>query len=206
MSNIVIFCRVSTFVQDYERQINELTVLADRNGWTVRGVFAEKVSGARKNSSRPELNRMLDYISSEQIDKVLVTELSRLGRNTLQVLEVIDTLNKMGVSLYIQNYSIETLDTDGRVNPTSQFLITILAEIARMERKSIKERMDSGYNNYRNNGGKVGRKCGYRKTDDVMREQYGDAIRLLKKGISFRNVSKLCDISVNTVRKCKALI
>ena len=197
MSNIVIFCRVSTFVQDYERQINELTALADRNDWTVRGVFAEKVSGARKNSSRPELNRMLDYISSEQIDKVLVTELSRLGRNTLQVLEVIETLNKMRVSLYIQNYSVETLDADGRVNPTSQFLITILAEIARMERKSIKERMDSGYNNYRNNGGKVGRKCGYR---------YGDAIKLLRKGISLRNVSKLCDISVNTVRKCKALI
>ena len=66
--------------------------------------------------------------------------------------------------------------------------------------------MDSGYNNYRNNGGKVGRKCGYRKTDDVMREQYGDAIKLLRKGISLRNVSKLCDISVNTVRKCKALV
>ena len=206
MSNIVIFGRVSTFIQDYERQINELTALADRNGWTVRAVFAEKVSGARKNSSRQELNRMLDFISSEQIDKVLVTELSRLGRNTLQVLEVIETLNKMRVSLYIQNYSVETLDADGRVNPTSQFLITILAEIARMERKSIKERMDSGYNNYRNNGGKVGRKCGYRKTDDVMREQYGDAIKLLKKGISLRNVSKLCDISVNTVRKCKALV
>ena len=141
MCKIVIFCRVSTFVQDYERQINELTTLADRNGWTVRGVFAEKVSGARKNSSRPELNRMLEFICSEQIDKVLVTELSRLGRNTLQVLEVIETLNKMGVSLYIQNYSVETLDADGRVNPTSQFLITILAEIARMERKSIKERM-----------------------------------------------------------------
>ena len=206
MSNIVIFGRVSTFIQDYERQINELTALADRNGWTVRAVFAEKVSGARKNSSRQELNRMLDFISSEQIDKVLVTELSRLGRNTLQVLEVIETLNKMRVSLYIQNYSVETLDADGRVNPTSQFLITILAEIARMERKSIKERMDSGYNNYRNNGGKVGRKCGYRKTDDVMREQYGDAIKLLRKGISLRNVSKLCDISVNTVRKCKALV
>lgn len=206
MSNIVIFCRVSTFIQDYERQINELTALADRNGWTVRAVFAEKVSGARKNCSRQELNKMLDFIGSEQIDKVLVTELSRLGRNTLQVLEVIENLNKMGVSLYIQNYNIETLDAKGCINPMSQFMITMLAEIARMERKSIKERMDSGYNNYRNNGGKVGWKCGYRKTDDVMREQYGDAIKLLRKGISLRNVSKLCDISVNTVRKCKALV
>lgn len=206
MSNIVIFCRVSTFAQDYERQINELTTLADRNGWTIRGVFAEKVSGARKNCSRQELNKMLDFIGSEQIDKVLVTELSRLGRNTLQVLEVIENLNKMGVSLYIQNYNIETLDAKGCINPMSQFMITMLAEIARMERKSIKERMDSGYNNFRNNGGKVGRKNGYRKTDDIMREQYGDAIKLLRKGISLRNISKLCNISVNTVRKCKALV
>ena len=74
------------------------------------------------------------------IDKVLVTELSRLGRDTLQVLEVIEMLNTKRISLYINNYHIETLTEGGKVNPMSQFLVTILAEVARMERKTIKER------------------------------------------------------------------
>ena len=151
----VAFCRVSTNIQEYERQINELSGLAQKNGWTVEATFAEKISGAKKNTERTELMKMVDYVKSHNINKVLVTELSRLGRDTLQVLQVIELLNKEGISLYIQNYNIETLTADGKVNPMSQFLITILAEVARMERKTIRERVESGYNNFRANGGKV---------------------------------------------------
>ena len=153
MKKVVIFARVSTIGQDYERQVNELTTLSQRNNWVVAAVFENK------------------------INMVLVTELSRLGRDTLQVLEVIEQFNKSGISLYIQNYHVETLREDGSINPMSQFLITILAEIARMERKTIRERVESGYKNYRANGGKVGRKTGYRKSDIDMKEQYGEEIK-----------------------------
>lgn len=198
---VVLFARVSTNIQDYERQINELTALAERNGWDIAASFAEKVSGAKRNTERTELLRMVEYVEANRINKVLVTELSRLGRDTLQVLEVIEALNSKGISLYIQNYNIETLTKEGKINPMSQFLITILAEVARMERKSIKERMESGYNNFRACGGLVGRKQGYRKSDEVMRGEYTEEIRLLKKGYSLRNVSKLTHTSVNTLRK-----
>lgn len=197
----VAFCRVSTSVQEYERQVNELSDLARKNGWTVEATFAEKISGAKKNTERTELLRMVDYVKTHHINKVLVTELSRLGRDTLQVLQVIELLNKEGISLYILNYNIETLTEDGKVNPMSQFLITILAEVARMERKTIRERVESGYNNFRANGGKVGRKEGYRKSDEAMKEEYAEEIRLLKKGYSLRNIQKLTDTSVNTLRK-----
>ena len=201
---VVLFARVSTNIQDYDRQINELTALAARNGWEIAASFAEKVSGAKKNTERTELLRMVEYVEANHINKVLVTELSRLGRDTLQVLEVIEMLNGKGISLYIQNYSIETLTDDGKVNPMSQFLITILAEVARMERKTIKERMDSGYQNFRANGGVVGRKQGYRKSDEAMKEEYAEEIRLLKKRYSLRNVYKLTGTSVNTLRKLNA--
>lgn len=197
----VAFCRVSTSVQEYERQVNELSGLAQKNGWTVEATFAEKISGAKKNSERTELLRMVDYVKAHHINKVLVTELSRLGRDTLQVLQVIELLNREGISLYIQNYNIETLTDEGKVNPMSQFLITILAEVARMERKTIRERVESGYNNFRANGGKVGRKEGYRKSDEAMKEEYWEEIRLLKKGYSLRNIQKLTSTSVNTLRK-----
>lgn len=202
----VIFARVSTNVQEYDRQINELTVLAKLNGWSVEAVFAEKISGAKSNKERTELLNMVSYAEGNHINKVLVTELSRLGRDTLQVLEVIQMLNEKGISLYIQNYNIETLTKDGKVNAMSQFLITILAEVARMERKTIRERVESGYKNYRANGGKVGRKIGYKKTEETIREQYTEEIKLLKKGYSLRNISKITGTSINTIRKCKSLI
>ena len=199
--DVVIFGRVSTLIQDYDRQINELTAICTQRGWLVRSVFTEKISGAKENAERKELSRMIEYIKAQHIDKVLVTELSRLGRDTLQVLQVIETLNDMKVSLYIQNYNIETLNEDGKVNAMSQFLITILAEIARMERKTIRERMNSGYKNFREQGGVVGRKQGYTKSDDQMKQQYSQEIKLLRKGLSLREISKLTGHSVNTIRK-----
>lgn len=206
MEHIVIFARVSTNIQDYDRQVNELTAVASSRDWNVEAIFAEKVSGAKKNNERTELKNMIEYIEAHKINKVIVTELSRLGRDTLQVLEVIEMLNSKGISLYIANYNIETLTAEGKVNPMSQFLITILAEVTRMERKTIKERMDSGYNNYRSNGGKVGRKVGYKKSDADMLEQYAEEVKYLKKGIALRTISKLTGTSVNTISKCKALL
>lgn len=206
MVKTVIFARVSTGLQEYDRQVNELTALANTNGWSVEAVFAEKISGAKSNKERTELLNMVSYVEANHINKVLVTELSRLGRDTLQVLEVIQMLNEKGISLYIQNYNIETLTKDGKVNAMSQFLITILAEVARMERKTIRERVESGYKNYRANGGKVGRKIGYKKAEETIRKQYTEEIKLLKKGYSLRNISKITGTSINTIRKCKSLI
>lgn len=70
-----------------------------------------------------------------------------------------------------------------------------------MERTTIKQRMESGYVNFRNKGGKVGRKEGYKKTDEVFKQEYAEEIKLLRKGISLRNVSKITGRSVNTLRK-----
>lgn len=206
MEKVVLYCRVSTQVQDYERQVSDLTQFAKKHQWEIAETFTEKISGAKKNNERKELASLLSYARVHYINRVLVTELSRLGRDTLQVLAAIDMLNKAKVSLYIMNYNIETLTPDGMVNPMSQFMITLLAEVARMERRTIKERMASGYNNFRANGGKVGRKTGYRKSDEDFRTQYKDVFRLLGKGVSLRDISKATGVSVNTVKRCKSLL
>ena len=206
MEKVVLYCRISTQVQDYERQVSDLTQFAKKHQWEIAETFTEKISGAKKNNERKELASLLSYARVHYINRVLVTELSRLGRDTLQVLAAIDMLNKAKVSLYIMNYNIETLTPDGKVNPMSQFMITLLAEVARMERRTIKERMASGYNNFRANGGKVGRKTGYRKSDEDFRTQYKDVFRLLGKGVSLRDISKATGVSVNTVKRCKSLL
>jgi len=208
MQKVVIYARVSSTngTQDYSRQVKDLTAYAVSNKMLIEKVFAEKISGVKKNQDRVELMNMIQFVKENDINKVLVTELSRLGRDTLQVLQAIEILNQNKISLYIQNYNIETLTAEKEINPMSQFLITILAEVARMERKTIRERVASGYENYRNAGGRVGRKVGYSKSDEAMKTQYTEDIKLLKKGYSLRNIQKITGTSLNTLQKVKKLI
>ena len=207
MQKIVLFCRVSSTSdrQNYDRQISDLTQLANSKNYEIVGVFAEKVSGAKKNTDRPELMRMVDFVNCNHIDRIMVTELSRLGRDPLQILQTIEILNQHKISLYIQNYSIETLTVDKEINPMSQFLITILAEIARMERKTIENRLSSGYKNFRANNGIVGRKFGYRKGEDIMSEQYIEEIKMLKRGYNYQHISQITSTNKNTLTKLKKL-
>lgn len=206
MKKAVILARVSTMIQDYERQINELTEYANLHDIEIVKVFANKISGGKKNEERVEIIEMIDFVRNNQVDKILVLEISRLGRDTLEALKVIELLNEQRICLFVKNYGIETLNENGEINPMAQFLITILLEVARMERATIKQRMVSGYENYRANGGIVGRKKGYKKSDDDLKIQYNEEMKLLKKGYSLRNVYKITGVSINTLRKIKILI
>lgn len=206
MLKVCILARVSTQMQDYDRQINELTAYAQSHQMEVVKVFANKISGAKRNEDRPEILDLIDFVKSEKIDKVLVLEISRLGRNTLEALKVIELLNQHQIPLYVKNYSLETLDNNGKINPMAQLLITLLLEIGSMERTTIKQRMESGYINHRANGGRVGRKEGYRKTTNDMKSEYVEEIKLLRKGYSLRNIQKITNTSVNTLRKLSEFV
>ena len=207
MEKVVILARVSTQSQDYERQIKELTEYCDRVGWLVDKVFANKVSGAAKIADRDEIRELVEYVKGNEIKRVVCTEISRLGRNTLEALKVIQTLNENGVSLYVKNYNLETLNDDGKVNPVASLICTILLEIASMERHTIKERMESGRNQYiakcRQLGVKMGRPASYRKSVETYKTQYAKEINLLRKGISLRNINIITGTSINTLQKIK---
>jgi len=103
-------------------------------------VFANKVSGAKQIEEREDILSLLKYVSEQEVKRVVCLEISRLGRNTLEALKVIQLLNEHGVSLYVKNYNLETLNPDGKVNPVASLICTILLEIASMERLTIKER------------------------------------------------------------------
>lgn len=201
MDKVVILARVSTDKQEYQRQVNELTDYCNRVGWSVEATFCNKISGAKTIEERTEIQDLIKYVQEHEI--------SRVGRNTLEALKVIQLLNEHGVSLYVKNYNLETL-TDGKVNPVASLICTILLEIASMERLTIKERMTSGRNQYiakcRQQGIKMGRPASYRKSEDAYKQQYCREIGLLRKGICLRNVSAICGTSVNTLRKLKAMV
>ena len=209
MEKVILLVRVSTDKQEYHRQINELNEFCAKMNWEIVGTFANKVSGAVSIENRTEITEMIEFVRTNDVKRVVCIEISRLGRNTLEALKVIQILNENKVSLYIKNYSLETLNNDGSVNPVTSLICTILLEIASMERLTIRERMNSGRTQYiercRKEGIKMGRPSTYKKDLDSYRLQYQKEIGLLKKGISLRNVASITGTAVNTLRKVKEL-
>ena len=210
MEKVAILARVSTQGQDYERQVVELTDYCQRMNWEVVMVFANKVSGATKNDDREEISALVEYVKEHRLNRVVCLSIDRLGRNTLEALKVINYLNEHQISLHIKNYNLNTLNPDGKVNPVASLICTILLEIASMERLTIKERMESGRNQYiakcRREGVKMGRPATYRKSDETYKDQYQKEIGLLRKGISLRNVHAITGTSIGTLQKIKKYV
>lgn len=203
---VVIYSRVSTISQDFKRQTEELLEFSKTMNYEVVNIFEEKISGGKTNEERPQLMEMINFIKSNKIDKVLCWELSRLGRNTIEVLKTIQLLNENCISLYIKNHNIETLNDKCEINPMSQFLIQILTSVSEMEKTQIRQRIKSGYESFRKNGGKVGRKEGFKKDNDTLLTEHKDVVKLLKQGYSVRKTMKLTDKSSGTIQKIKKLI
>ena len=201
----VIYARVSSSNdrQDTTRQIEDLRKYAVSQNIEIVNVFQEHISGAKKNEERQVLTECLEYCTTNSVHYLLLSELSRLGRSTLQVLRSLEVLHEAKVSVYIQNLGLYTLQPDGKVNPIVSILITILAEMSNIERSNIVYRLNSGRSNYIAKGGKLGRKTGSIKTEEKKREEYKEVIQLLKKGYSVRNVAKLQGIGISTVQRVK---
>lgn len=205
--NVVIYSRVSSqsVRQSTERQVVDLERFATGRGDKVVAVFEEKVSGRKANVDRPVLSRCLEYCidPQNQVDMLLLSEISRLGRSTLEILKALDILHTHKVCVYIQNLNLETLRPDKTVNPLSSLVTTLLGELAAMERQGIIDRLNSGRELYIEKGGRLGRRPGSKKSLEQKREEYKEAISLLKKGYSIWNVAKLTNKSVSTILSIK---
>ena len=206
MTPVAIFVRVSKQSQDYERQIADLTQYAIKQGYTIVATIAEKVSGAKRNAERKGIRDLLTLAAERRITKVLVSEVSRLGRRTSEVLRVVEELTDCGVSVYAHNYNLETLTPEGRRNPVASLLFTLLAEFSRLERETLIERIHSGLEEAKRKGKVLGRPVGTTKERAALLKEYTAVVRCLKQGLSLRQAAKVSDVSVNTVRKVKAAL
>ena len=206
MKKVLIYARVSTKTQEFDRQVAELREYARKMEYEVGAEFTEKISGAKRVEERVALTELLAYTETHKVDKVLIYECSRLSRRAVDFLTVIENLTLRKISVYIHQNGLETLLPNGQPNPIAQLVMGILAQFNSMERSLIRSRMESGYNHFRVNGGKVGRKDGYRKSDEQMKEQYTKEIQLLRKGLSLRNIRAITSTSINTLRKLKTMM
>ena len=201
----VIYARVSSENdrQDTSRQITDLQKFSEANDMEIVKIYKEHISGAKKNEERQVLSACLDFCTENDVDFLLLSELSRLGRSTLQVLKSLERLHDAKISVYIQNLGLYSLQLNGEVNPIASILITVLAEMGNIERANIQYRLNSGRAQYVRNGGKLGRRTGTTKSEDKKREEYREVITLLKRGYSIRNTAKLTGSSISTVQRIK---
>ena len=202
-TKVVIYARVSTSTQDYTRQITELRNYAWKQNYKIVKEFSEKISGGKKIEERAAIKELLDFVKSNQVEKVLVYECSRLSRRQLDFLSIIEQLTEARVSLYILQNGLETLLPDGRPNPIANLCFGIIAEFNNLEKHLIRARMASGYEHHRASGGRVGRKEGYRKSEEDYRTHYDREISLLQKGNTLADVRAITGTSINTLRKLK---
>ena len=202
-TKVVIYARVSTSTQDYTRQITELRNYAWKQNYEIVKEFSEKISGGKKIEERAAIKELLDFVKSNNVEKVLVYECSRLSRRQLDFLYIIEQLTEARVSLYILQNGLETLLPDGRPNPITNLCFGIIAEFNTLEKNLIRARMASGYEHHRALGGRVGRKEGYRKSDEDYRIHYDREITLLQKGNTLADVRAITGTSINTLRKLK---
>lgn len=205
MKKAVIYARVSSTGdrQDTARQIKDLEKYARSQNVEIVKIYEEHVSGAKRIEERQVLTECLEYCTRNSVDFLLLSELSRLGRSTLQVLRSLEILHEAKVSVYVQNLGLYTLQANGKVNPIASIMVTVLAEMANIERSNIQYRLNSGRANYIANGGKLGRKKGSTKSEEKLKEEYKETILLLKKGYSIRNIAKLQGIGISTVQRIK---
>lgn len=202
----VIYSRVSSpgKRQSTERQLVDLEKYAAYNSYQVLKCFSENISGVKKNENRKILQECINFCISNNVDTLLLTEISRLGRSTLEILKTLDELHANKISVYIQNLNIETLRPDKTINPLSSLVTTLLGELAGLERQGIIDRLNSGRSLYIEKGGKLGRNVGSRKTLEQKKEEYKEVIALLKKGYSIRNVAKLTKRAPATIQSIKS--
>ncbi|WP_298937192.1 recombinase family protein [uncultured Ruegeria sp.] len=184
-----IYARVSTSDQSCERQIADLTAFAERGDYEVVNIFKETASGTKTN--RAARNQIMKLAQARQINAILVTELSRWGRSTKDLLETLDQLAGWEVSVVAMSGMTFELNT-----PHGRMMATMLAGIAQFERDLLSERVKSGLAAVRARGKKLGRQPGQRPKSDKLAPQ---VIQAVADGRSYRWIARDLGISKNTV-------
>ena len=201
----VIYSRVSSTGdrQDTSRQIRDLELLAKQRNLIIEKTYEEHISGAKKTQDRPVLKECLNYCFTNDIDILLISELSRLGRNADDVLANVRLCKEKHLNVYFQKEQLSIFNEDGKEHPFLTIFIAVLGTCAEMERENIKFRLNSGKAKFIAEGGKVGRKEGYKKPDEKLQEEYAGVIKMLRKGYPIRMIAKSEGVGISTVMRIK---
>jgi DNA invertase Pin-like site-specific DNA recombinase len=191
-ANVALYLRVSTDGQTIANQRRELEGMAKRAGWKIVEVYQDKgISGAKGRNGRPELDRMLNDATRRSFKKLLVWDLSRLGRSLRDLISISDHFQGLGVDLYVHKDAIDTATASGRL------FFHIVGAIGEFERERIRERINAGLARAKSEGKKLGRPEG--STKDKVKHQ-AEIVSLRDAGMSIRKIASTVRVSTSTVQ------
>jgi putative DNA-invertase from lambdoid prophage Rac len=188
LGQVAIYCRVSTEDQSCERQERDLRAFANRAGHEIVAVFRETASGAKND--RAERKKVMALAQARKIDAILVTELSRWGRSTQDLVQTLDDLHSWKVSVLAQTGLSFDLST-----ASGKLMRTIMAGLAEFERDLIRERVKSGLAAAKARGVVLGRQEGQRPSEKKAKK----VLQLHEEGLSYRLIGRNVGLSKNTV-------
>jgi DNA invertase Pin-like site-specific DNA recombinase len=185
---VAIYARVSTSLQSPQNQIDALTELANRQGYTIIKIYSDNgFSGTKSTADRPALNDLMTDARKKSFDMVLVWSLDRLGRSLKHCLELLQELQELKVDLFFQQQGMDTSTSSGKL------MFSMIGAFAEFERNIIRERVLAGQMRAKANGVKFGRPS---KMNDGMKS----AVKLLReKGMGIKQIAKQLQIGVGTV-------
>ena len=206
MKRACLFIRVSTDKQDYQRQILELNVFCRQKNLEVAETIATKITGTKTFQDREDLQLLFKSASSKKFDKVVVSEISRIGRNAKDIRNTIDYLHSKKIAIVFRNLGgLESLDDHGNESFVTNIIIAIYSELAQEEKRILSERIKSGLVNAKHKGKQIGRPEG-KQEDEVLLKKYSRLAADLRKGLSLSQCQKLHDVSRNTAIKVKRIL
>ncbi len=189
--------RISTTNQNLERQ------LAKQNPDEV--LYNDVISGSIAFAERLRGKELIADIEAGKINYVVVSSIDRLGRNLFDIVNTLEFFNGKGVVLRVDNLGLESM-VIGKVNPTFNLIISVMANVAQMERETLLERQREGIALAKAKGVYTGRVKGSVESDAEVLSKYRDVAKFLKMGKSLRDVESRCEVSLGTVQKVKGIL
>ncbi|MGG7034409.1 MAG: recombinase family protein [Flavobacterium sp.] len=191
------YIRVSTTDQNTARQ--------EFNSQQFSKIYTDKVSGSIKFSDRKEASKLISDIENGLVSEIHISSIDRLGRNILDILTMVEYFNNNGINLFVENIAMYSL-IDGKPNDSFKMIVSILGNVAEMERNNMLERQKQGIEIAKAKGTYKGRLYGSKMTDEDFLKKYKTAVRELKNGESLRRASKIGGCSLGTAQKIQRLL
>jgi DNA invertase Pin-like site-specific DNA recombinase len=198
MAMIIKYNRTSTINQSGERY------KLDKERYDLT-LFDKGVSGKVPFKEREKGKVLAELVENGEVETVVVEELSRLGRNTVDVLITLQWLEEKGVNVIVRGMGNLQSHIDGKKNPIWNLITSVMSSLYELEREQIRERTESGRRMYVINGGKLGRKVGSNENLQtfLQKPKIKQVLSLLEKGKSTRDIACRLSISTSTVQKVK---
>jgi DNA invertase Pin-like site-specific DNA recombinase len=196
----IIYTRVSKSSQSTQRQVSDLSEL---NGYDVVRIFSESISGYTRSAfERPELQKAIQYAKENDVEVILIHEISRLGRRTSEVLAIIEDLKQHDIKIFVKSLDLLVNSTDAR-DGYNKFLITLMTDIGRMESEQMSFRIKSGLEQRKRNGYAIGRRYGSTESTETFLSKHKKVVRYLNNGESVRWIATKLNMSPTTVQKVR---